>query len=125
MRKPVTISSNTRTMPWRARHVAHGLEEAGLGQQHALQRLDDHRRELVRVALDHRDRGRGFVERRDQHRLARLRRHADRVGLGARVVGGNGRHRAPQPVVVHAVPAPFEFQDLVAAGEARARCAAQ
>ena len=38
-----------------ARDLAHGLEKAGLGQQHALQRLDDHRGELVRMALDHRD----------------------------------------------------------------------
>ena len=33
-----------------ARDLAHRLEKAGLRQQHALQRLDDHRRELVRVA---------------------------------------------------------------------------
>ena len=43
--------------------------------------------------------------------------HAHRVGLRARIVRRDGRHRAPQPVVVHAVPRAFEFQDLVAAGE--------
>ena len=107
-------------MPWRRVDLAQRFEEAGLGQQHALQRLDDHRRELVRVALDHRDRLRRLVERRDEHRLAGLRRHADRVGLRMRVVGRRARHRAPQAVVVHAVPRAFELQDLVAARE-RAR----
>ena len=39
-----------------ARHLTQRREKAGLGQQHALQRLDHHRGELVRMAFDHRDR---------------------------------------------------------------------
>jgi hypothetical protein len=60
MRKPVTISSNTRTMPCFRVTSRTASRKAGFGQQHALQRLDDHRGELVRVALDHRDRRRRF-----------------------------------------------------------------
>ncbi len=67
------------------------------------------------MAFDQRDRLLRFVERRDQHRFAGLRRNTDRVGLRARIVGRRGRDRAPQSVIVHAVPRAFELEDLVAA----------
>ena len=57
----------------------------------------------------------GVVERRHQHLAAQHVRDADRVRLGIGVVAWPRRHRSPQAVVVHAVPATLELEHLVAA----------
>src|SRR5579884_641661 len=73
------------------RSVAQRLEEPRHRHEHALERLHEHRGQLVRVPVDQLDGAAGVVERRDEH-------------------------RAPQRVVVHAVPAALELEHLLAAG---------
>src|SRR4029079_12267079 len=46
-----------------ARDVAHRLEKTGLGEQHALQRLDDDCGELLCMAFDNLPSARRFIER--------------------------------------------------------------
>ena len=97
--------------------LPYALEEAGLRHHQPLQRLHDHRGQVVVMRLDH---GLGLghvVEGRDQD-LA-----LDGVGNARRVRGGGGERLgrpgpdAHQGVVVDAVEAALELEDLVALPE--------
>ena len=97
-----------------ARDLSQPLEEAGLGRDEALERLDDDGGQLVGVrgddALDRAE----IVERRDQHFGLERVRDARRVGHGSGEGLGRARRRAHHGIVVGAVVAALELEDLVA-----------
>ena len=104
---------------------AHALEKARLRHDQPLERLHDHRGEIVVVRLDHRLGLGQVVERGDQHLALDRVRDAGRVRGGGRERLRLARAHAHQGVVVHAVEAALELQDLVPAADRRARPAAR
>ena len=99
-----------------ARDIAQRCQEAGHRHQDTLQRFDNNRGELVGVLLDDLDCALGVIERRDEHLAAERLGNADRVRLRRRIAARVRRHRAPQAVVIHAMPAALELEHAVATG---------
>jgi hypothetical protein len=99
----------------------HALEEARLRHDQPLERLHDHRGEIVVVRLDH---GLGLgqvVERGDQDLALDRVRDARRVRSRGRERLRLARADAHQGVVVHPVEAALELQDLVFPAERAAQ----
>ena len=105
---------------WKAMPPGQGpqpFEKPGPWRDHPLERLDDHPGERIVVLLDDRGDRIQIVVGRDQHLVPDRLRDPGRVrdGLGA-VAAPPGRE-AHQGVVVHAVVAALELQDLRAPAE--------
>ena len=113
---PVATSSQMRSTSCSRHAASEGAQAVGIGELHARralhERLDDHRRELVGVRRDHRDRGveaPGVAElRRPQHREAQ---RVEEVGAEAAVTH---RQRTDGVAVVRAA----EGEELRVAGDA-------
>ncbi len=110
----MTTSSKISRMPWRRVISRSALEEPGLGRDQSLERLDDHRGQLVGVGGHDAFHRRQVVVGRDQH--LGLQRMRDAGGVGHRRGKGlrGARGRAHHRVVVGAVVATLELEDLVA-----------
>ena len=93
-------------------YFAYCFEKARFRHEHAFERLDDYGGQLGGVVFDNLYRPVGFVKRGDQHFLADRSGYSFRVGQRSRIVAGHLGHGSPQRIVVHAVPAAFEFQNL-------------
>ena len=101
--------------------LAYLLEIARLGRDDALDRFDDHRRELVRVRGNQLLERVGIVERRDQGKVGHCRGDAGRIGRRCGILSADLGRGAVLRIVVRAVVRAFELDDADFPVNARAR----
>ena len=99
------------------RRRAEALEKARRGRDRPLVGLEKHRRELVVMGVDQRLGGPEVVVGRHEHLALERVRDAGRVGHGCRERLRRARGHAHEPIVVGAVEATLELQDLLALAE--------